>query len=174
MCYKYAWSFPAAAATAEALRRCCVPRCCGEGVLGQALAAAAPGLPTQPLGRPLTPIRHSHRLGLPWACATENWFVSRGCCSRTGSPRAQTHAAEIKMDHGKYWGGHHPSRSRRSCHPPTPADGEASPEVPLFAPSAQRREQFFLLRLRSCFAGCCLLRCMEVAILMEISVAVPT
>lgn len=180
-CYKYTRSLPAAAATAEVLRSCHVPQRCREGVLGQALAAALPDSPTQPLGCPSPPhqtqpppwaalgmchvklvcrlqLLHLHRQPKgSGSCSTGSKWTTENTGAATIPPAlraATTLRHQLMMKH-----------LLRSC----------------LQPGAQHREQFLFLHwidsgypFRSRFAGCCLLRCMEVAILMEISVAVPT
>lgn len=178
MCYKYAWSFLAAAATAEALRRCHVPQRCEEGVLGQALAAALPGLPTRPPVCLLTPHQTQPP---PWA-ALGPCHVKLVCQPQLLHSHRQPKGSDSCCRGSKLT-----TKNTGAATTPPTRGGAATLrhrlivkhllKCPSFQPSAQRlfpAADRKLLLFRSHFVGCCLLRCMEVAILMDISVAIPT
>ena len=152
MCYKYARSLPAAAATAEALRGCRVPRRCGEAVLGQALAATLPALPTQPLGCPLAPHQTQPP---PWA-ALGMCHVKLVCQPQLLRSRRQPKGSDSCSRGSK------PTTENTGAATTPPALGGAAAlryrlmvkhllKCPRLQPSARRWDQFFFLhRIASC------------------------
>lgn len=176
MCYIYTWSFPAAAATAAALHRHHVLRRRGGCVRDQRWQPRCRTSPQSPPGAP-SPRQPQPP---PWAalgtrqvklvCRPQLLHSHRqpkgsDSCSRENTGAATTlptlgGAATLR---------HHRLRVKHLL------------KCPCWQPGAQGRERFFFLRgIESCCgsgaasqAGV-FLCCTEVAILMEMSVAVPT
>lgn len=151
MCYKYAWSFLAAAATAEALR--------GRW-LGPELE---PRSPAQPSAAPTPsatitscPGDVPRQMGLSAAVAAFTRAAAEGLGLATQDPNGPWQILGL------------PAPSGIGAVPVFAARCSALGTGP--RPAADRT----LVPLGSCFAGGCFLRCQDAAIPMETSLAVPT
>lgn len=159
MCYKYARSFPAARATAEALHRCHVPRRWGRCVRTRRDHRHSPSAVPSP--------RHT---ATAWGCPGH-------------MPGETGLSATATASHRQPKGSDSCSRENTGAATTPPVLGGAATlrrhrlrvkhllKCPCLQPGTQGWEQFFVPRR---IESCCPLCCTEVAILMEMPVAAPT